>query len=70
MSMYIDTESGDTIFNVYVGMPQTQNPQTVLMVQADGHELEQCLAITGRPHFSRVMQFYGDDAKMIVANWK
>lgn len=41
----------------------------VLRVQADGHELERALKLTGKPMVNRVMRFYGDDAKFIVGNW-
>lgn len=39
-------------------------------VQADGHELDKCLEMTGKllPN-RRVGHFFGDDAKFIVANW-
>lgn len=52
-------------------------PALVTEVQADGQELERCLALLrmkaprredGKP--VRVVTFYGDQAKFIVGNWE
>jgi uroporphyrinogen-III synthase len=47
-----------------------ENPDKVDYVQADGDELELAIALSGRPHNGKkVMWFFGDDARHIVANW-
>lgn len=38
-------------------------------VSADGHEAEVALAMVGKKCNNRVVHFFGDDAKFIVANW-
>jgi hypothetical protein len=44
--------------------------EDVISVEADGHELDMCLKITGLPNLGRRSQrFYGDFAKHIVGNW-
>jgi hypothetical protein len=38
-------------------------------VYADGHEAEKALKMVGKHSDNRVVHFFGDDAKFIVANW-
>lgn len=40
------------------------------VIQADGHELEKCLKITGLPMSSRVMKFPFPWNQLIVHNWR
>ena len=77
MSMYIaETDSGvSEAVNVQTKYITT-NPLKVLVVQADGHELERCLSLLNMKNPTRedgkvlrVVMFYGDQAKFIVGNW-
>lgn len=53
-------------------LDNTADPDKTIMVQADGHELEAiCNQFTGLPKGGvrqRVVKWYGDMAKFIVAN--
>ena len=45
------------------------NSDTIKMVTADGQEAEQALRMVGKHATTRVVKFFGDDARFIVANW-
>ena len=76
MAMFIAHTKSDVAEHVHVQGHAYTNPMDVLVVQADGHELERCLSLLGMKaptredgKLLRVVEFYGDQAKFIVGNW-
>lgn len=77
MAMFVSTRKSEYVETVYVQTTHiSSNPNFVIGVQADGHELDRCLSLLGmtRPTREdgkslRVVLFYGDQAKFIVGNW-
>lgn len=78
MAMFIASTGNvnDLSEQVHVQGHAYANPREVLVVQADGHELERCLSLLGMKAPTRedgkplrVVKFYGDQAKFIVGNW-
>ena len=77
MAMFIAHTQSEVAEQVHVQGRAYTNPLDVLVVQADGHELERCLTLLGMKSYParedgkplRVIKFYGDQAKFIVGNW-
>lgn len=71
MAMFITTNDGK-VLNIPVGQDHDIDPNTVVEVQADCDELVRCVMLTGMGSVNdlRVIRWFGDHAKFIVANWK
>ena len=77
MAMFIAHTCSNLTEQVHVQGNVHAKPMDVLVVQADGHELERCLSLLGMKSYPcredgkplRVVKFYGDQAKFIVGNW-
>jgi len=73
MAGYIVTTDNEEII-FYVGQKEkikNIDPHTVKEVQVDGHELDHVIStMPNLPKSSgRVVQYFGEHAKFIVANW-
>lgn len=73
MAGYVVTTSNEEII-FYVGQEKiikSISPHTIKEVQLDGHELDHVLiTMPNLPRSSgRVVSYFGDHAKFIIANW-